>query len=245
MKNSFSPTSRLVFLLATTLVLTTGPCLGQTLNDILARHDLATGSSSRQQVATLISIGTIAQMDNVVPISIIQKRPDKYRFDVHLEEGRVTQAYDGKNGWSYNPFTMTDTLPLTGSELAQIRESADFDGILHTYRSKGYTIKLVGKVLTGPSQTFKIQVRKPTGEVLSFYLDAITYLVIRSEAELLIDGMRYRAESTFGDFRKIAGMTLPYYIRSRNGNLITETRIDTVRINEKMEDFYFQSSTIR
>ncbi|MCX6226992.1 MAG: hypothetical protein NTV01_19955, partial [Bacteroidia bacterium] len=213
---------------------------GQTVNDILARHELASGLNSRQKIKTLTSIGKITQMGNTLPISIIQKRPNKYRFDVHLEEGRITQAYDGMFGWTFNPFGGTDTLQLEGPELAQIRESSDFDGILHSFRQKGYSIQLAGKVKVGSLNAFKIQIKKPAGEVMNFYLDVITYLVIKSDVGLLINGMPYVAESVFGDFRKVGGMTLPYFIQTRNGSMLTEIRIDTVRVNETMEDYYFR-----
>lgn len=213
---------------------------GQTVSEILARHELAIGRNARQKIKTLTSIGKITQMGNTLPISIIQKKPNKYRFDVHLDEGRITQAYDGMFGWTFNPFGGTDTLLLEGPELAQIRESADFDGILHSYRQKGFSIQLAGKVKIGPLSAHKIQIKKLTGEVMNFYIDVTTYLVIKSDIGLLINGMPYVAESNFGDFRKVGGMILPYYIQTRNGAMLTEIRIDTVRINETMEDYYFQ-----
>lgn len=213
--------------------------IGQTLSEILARHDMAIGRNSRQKIKTLTSIGKISQMGNTLPISIIQKRPNKYRFDVHLDEGRITQAFDGMTGWFFNPFGGADTSLLEGPELAQIRESADFDGILHTYRQKGYSIQLAGKSKIGELTAFKIQIKKPSGEVMNFYLDVNTYLLIKSDVGLLINGMPYVAESAFGDFRRVGGMILPYYIQTRNGTLFTEIRIDTVRLNETMEDYYF------
>jgi len=213
---------------------------GQTITDILSRHELASGLNSRQKIKTLTSIGKISQMGNTLPISIIQKRPNKYRFDVHLDEGRITQAYDGIFGWAFNPFGGPDTMALEGPELAQIRESADFDGILHSYRQKGFSIQLDGKTKVGSQNAYKIQIKKPTGEVMNFYLEVNTYLVIKSDIGLLISGMPYVAESVFGDFRKVGGMVLPYYIQTRNGAMLTEIRIDTVRLNETMEDYYFQ-----
>jgi hypothetical protein len=214
--------------------------IGQTISEILARHELASGLNSRQKIRTLTSIGRISQMGNTLPISIIQKRPNKYRFDVHLDEGRITQAFDGIIGWSYNPFGDADTLLLEGPELAQIRESADFDGILNTYRKKGFSIQLAGRVKVGSLNAYKIQIKKPSGEVMNFYLDVNTYLVIKSDVGLIINGMPYVAESFFGDFRKVGGMILPYSIQTRNGTMITEIRIDTIRLNETMEDYYFQ-----
>jgi hypothetical protein len=237
---------RFVFMMQTRLLIfvffaLTGPsAFGQTVSDLLARHEQACGLNSRQKIKTLTSIGKIAQMGNTLPISIIQKRPNKYRFDVHLDEGRITQAYDGILGWTFNPFGGTDTLLMEGPELAQIKESADFDGILHSYRQKGFSIQLAGKVKIGPQNAYKIQIKKPTGEVMNFYLEVNTYLVIKSDVGLLINGMPYVAESVFGDFRKVGGMILPYYIQTRNGAMFTEIRIDTVRLNETMEDYYFQ-----
>lgn len=211
----------------------------QTPQEIIQRHESMTGMAARQKIRTMTSIGRITQMGSTVPVSIIQKRPNKYRFDVHLPDGRITQAYDGTLGWVFNPFVSSDTLPLDGPALGQLRESADFDGILHTYRTKDYTISTVEKIKLGAQSAYKIQLNKPSGESMTFYIDAVTFFVIRSEADLLIDGMAYRAESVFGDFRKVAGMILPYYIQTRNGSLFTEIRIDTVRVNEVMEDRYF------
>jgi outer membrane lipoprotein-sorting protein len=211
----------------------------QTLAEILNQHAQASGFSNRVKIRTLTSIGTITQMGSALPISIIQKRPNKYRFDVHLEDGRITQAYDGNIGWSYNPYSTLDTIQLKGAELAQIRESADFDGILHSYRAKGYTISLIGKVPVGLQTAYKIQIRKQSGEILNFFIDALSFLVIRTEANLLVNKMPYMAESTFGDFRQAGGITVPFYIQSKNGTLTTELKISTIRINEPMEDYYF------
>ncbi len=214
--------------------------VGQTVNDILTRYESASGFNNRLKIKTLTSIGHITQMGNTLPISIIQKRPNKYRFDVHLDEGRITQAFDGSMGWSFNPFSSQDTIALEGPELAQIKESADFDGMLHSCRQKGFTMQLIGQVKIGKQDVWKIQVKKPTGEVMNFFIDSRSYLVIKSDVGLLIDRMPYVAESTFGDFRKVGGMVLPFFIQTRNGAMLTETKIDTVRINETMEDYYFQ-----
>jgi len=227
----------LVILIGT---LITHPSHAQTVNDILSRYELASGFNARQKIKTITSIGKTTQLGNTVPISIIQKRPNKYRFDVHLDEGRVTQAFDGTSGWAFNPFISTDTLKMEGSELSQIKESADFDGILHTFRQRGFSAKLIGKVKIGTQNTFKIQILKPNGESMNFYLDENTYLVIKTSIDLFINGLPYASESFFGDFRRVGGMTLPYLIQSKNGAMVSETKIDTVRFNEPMEDYYFQ-----
>lgn len=212
----------------------------QTAQEIIQRYEQVSGLSARLKLRTLTSIGKITQMGNTVPISIIQKRPDKYRFDVHLSDGRITQAYDGRDGWILNPFVSTDTLPLDGPALMQIRESANFDGLLHTYRQQGYLASYVGITRLGNQSAFHIRLNKLTGESISFYLDTTTFLPVKTEAEILVNGVPFLAESYFGDYRKVSGMTLPYFIQSKNGAMVTEIRIDTVRINEPMDDIYFR-----
>lgn len=229
-----------VWLIGVLIIILSQTLNGQTITELLTRHELAAGHKSREKIKTLTSIGKIKQMGHTLPISIIQKRPNKYRFDVHLDEGRITQAYDGMFGWTFNPFDGQDTVQLEGPALAQIRESADFDGILHSYRSKGFTIELAGKSRVGALDTYKVQIRKPNGEVMNLYLDAKTFLIVKSDVGLIVNGLPYVAESQFGDFRKVGGMILPYFIQTRNGALVTEIQIDTIRLNEPMEEYFFR-----
>ena len=98
--------------------------------DIIDKHADATGLSSRIKVNTLVSFGKINQFGEQLDITILQKRPDKYRMDVHFAEARITQSYDGIRGWSLNPFISKDTVAIEGYELEQLLESAIFDGIL-------------------------------------------------------------------------------------------------------------------
>ena len=91
----------------------------------------------------------------------------------------------------------------------------------------------------GNQTAHHIRLNKLTGESINFYIDTVTYLVNKTEAEILVSGVPFLAESFFGDYRKTGGMTLPYHIQSKNGTMITEIRIDTVRINEPMGNIYF------
>ncbi len=212
---------------------------GQTAQEIIQKHELASGLSAKLKVQTLTSIGKITQMGYTVPISILQKRPDKYRFDVHLPDGRITQAYDGRTGWIYNPYHVNDTTALEGPALLQIKESANFDGLLHTYQQQGFLASYLGVKKVANQAAHHIRLNKLTGESISFYIDTVTFLVIKTEAEILVSGVPFLAESFFGDYRKTGGMTLPYHIQSINGSMITEIQIDTVRINEPMGNIYF------
>jgi len=215
---------------------------GQNLDEILVRYRKASGYPARLRTRTITSIGKLTQMGTTLPISIIQKQPDKYRMDVHLPGARITQAYDGSKGWSFNPFLGKDTLLLEGAELEQLAESSDFLGILNTYRSSGYKLQLTGIEKWQQTEVFNLMLSKPSGQTINFFIDRKTYLILKTEVHLKIDHLEIVAESWFDDYRKVHDMVLPYHIKNINGQMLTEIRIDTVRVNEPLDDRLFSTN---
>lgn len=213
-----------------------------TLQNILDKHAQASGLYSRIRVQTLISYGVIEQMGTSLDITIIQKRPNKYRMDVHFEEGRITQAYDGQNGWSLNPFISKDTVGISGMELDQLRESALFDGLLFNADELGYEISLIGEERIATRPSYIILLKKPNGDRIRFYIDQKDFLIRRTEASLYFDGLNYRVSSEFSNFKEVEGMQLPFLIKNHNGQLATRMIIDHVRVNEPLEDELFSGS---
>ena len=230
----------LVFGLCPGLVKSTCQDLPPDLESILQKHYKSTGLEQKAKIKTLVSFGKLTQLGTNLQISIIQKRPDKYRMDVHLQEGRITQSFDGRRGWMLNPFVSPDTVEITGVELNQLRESADFDGILVNYKKLGYKISYEAAGILEGRPVDIIKLVKEPGIVLRFFLESESCLILKTEAEYIIDGMPVNAESEFNDFRNKKGVIFPYHIINRNGQLVTEIRIDTIRINENLNDLLFR-----
>lgn len=210
------------------------------VEEILAKHYKAIGLEKKKNINTLVSFGALKQLGTDLQISIIQKRPSKYRMDVHLNEGRISQSFDGKNGWMLNPFVSPDTVSITGAELKQLQESADFDGVLVNYDKQGYTISYDAAGMWKDRPVFILELRKEHGIKLRFFLDAETYLIHKTEANYNIDGLTVEAQSEFSNYKRIKGVSFPYSIINRNGQLMTEIKIDTIRINENLDDKLFR-----
>lgn len=209
------------------------------LQQILDKHATATGLYQRIKVKTLISYGVIEQLGHSLDVSILQKRPAKYRMDVHFEDGRITQAFDGSAGWSLNPFIQQDTIPIDGLELEQLKESALFDGVLFNAADLGYEVSLIGEdhIVTVPS--YVLLLKKDTGDRMRFYIDKQDFLIKRTEASFFLDGYNYEVNSTFSNFKEVEGMTLPFLIQNNNGQLTTKIRIQEVKVNEELKDDLF------
>lgn len=208
------------------------------VHDIINKHAEATGLSSRIKVNTLVSFGKINQLGEELDITILQKRPDKYRMDVHFAEARITQCFDGEKGWSLNPFISNDTISIEGNELEQLIESALFDGILFNAPDLGFSIEYLGEDDTN-FMSHVLLLKKPNGDELKFFIDRTDFLVKKTEASLSVQGVTYKVNSIFSDFKKVEGMTLPFLIQNNNGQMTTKIKIEQVRVNEKIEDGLF------
>jgi outer membrane lipoprotein-sorting protein len=210
------------------------------LEQILSNHYKSTGLENKRKINTLITVGKLNQLGSDLNITIIQKRPTFYRMDVHLEDGRITQAYNGEEGWMINPYLSADTVAITGPELVQLAESADFDGILVNYEELGYKIEYESAGVLGARPVYILKLTRDPSSIIRVFLDANNYLIVKTEAEYSIEGFPLQALSEFSDYRKRAGVMFPYRIENRNGQLTTEIRIDTIRINERLDDILFR-----
>lgn len=210
------------------------------VEDILQKHYKAIGLDRKKKIKSLISFGKLNQLGTDLQISIIQKRPSFYRMDVHMDEGRISQAFDGREGWALNPFISGDTIEIKGPELIQLAESADFDGVLVNYKKLGYSPGYDASGVYNGRPVYILKLTKEDGNSLRFYLDEESLLILKTEAEYNIGGMPLRAISEFSDYRKVSGAYFPYKITNRNGQMMTEMRIDTIRINERLDSKLFR-----
>ncbi len=211
---------------------------------ILNKHAKAIGKDKLDQVKTLLSFGVISQLGNNMEVSILQKRPNKYRMDVHVNEGRISQAYDGSKGWMLNPFVFEDTVEITGMELNQLVESALFDGVLFNAEQLNYQLSYGGEDHIIQGKSHMLILKKPNGDRMKFFIDKDSYLIKRTEIRFMINGFPVEANSVFSDFRNIDGLVLPFKIENNNGQMSTTMLIERVRINETVQDKLFQAPKV-
>jgi hypothetical protein len=109
------------------------------------------------------------------PMVIEMKRPKAMRMEFTVQGITGIQAYDGKTGWAVMPFGgKKDAEPMNAEDLQEAEENADIDGPLVDYKSKGYTVELIGKEKVEGSDAWKLKVNMKNGSVRYIYLDADT-----------------------------------------------------------------------
>ena len=88
-------------------------------------------------------------------------------------------------------------------ETKAAEEQADMDGPLMDYKEKGNKVELIGKEQVEGADAYKIKCTLKNGEERYIYLDAETYLDIKTEAKRTIRGSEVESESYLSDYKEV------------------------------------------
>ena len=177
------------------------------------------------------------------PFVMEQKRPNKVRMDITIQGMTIVQAYDGKVGWQLNPLQgRTEPEPLSEDGLKQIEEQADMDGPLVDYKAKGHTVELLGKEKVEGSDAYKVKVTLKNGDIRYFFIDADSFLEVRTEGKTKVRGTEVEGESTIGDYKEVGGLMLPFSLESGQKGAPQKMKMtfDKIELNVPIDDARFK-----
>lgn len=217
----------------------------QTVDEIIAKHIAAQGGLTKLKALQSIRMsGDFETSGMQAGFTQVYKRPMKMRLDISVQGLTMIQAYDGEKGWQVVPFTgKKDPEPMTGDDLKNVQEQADLDGPLMDYKKKGNTVELAGKEKTAGRDSYHLIVTLKNGGVRHLYLDAGTFLGLRTVAKTTVRGTEVEIESILGDYREVGGLMFPFSIEQHPagdqgpGQKITFRKIEP---NVPVEDAIFK-----
>ena len=217
----------------------------QTVDEIVAKYVQAKGGADKWKSITSVKMtGRISVQGKELPLTVYAKRPNLNRQEISLmQDQRMIQAFDGTTGWTINPMTGSDApqvLPAPATEM--MRNSADFDGALFDYKSKGHTVELVGKEKLGATEVYHLKVTMKGGHVQHYYLDAATGLELKTTAEVDIGtGQKQPLETEMSNHQQVSGISIPHTIRQTiNGKMVVQMDVDKVEFNTVADDTVFR-----
>jgi outer membrane lipoprotein-sorting protein len=238
----------LLSLFAVTLL--TVSAFGQTADELLEKNIKAQGGREKlKAIQSMRLTGKMKMGPMEAPITIVKARPAEMRVDFTIQGMTGTSAYDGTTGWTLMPFMGNkDPQKMTEEQLKETRLEADFDGPTWDYKAKGNKVEYVGKVDTEGTPTYKLHVTTKDGKESNMYLDAETYLLIRTEATRNVQGQDLEMESTIGDYKTVDGLTMAYSMESHvkgkenmGGQAIT---IEKIELNPKVDEAMFKMPAV-
>jgi len=235
--------------LITMAVLFSLPLSAQTVDEIIARHIAAQGGLTKLKALQSIRMtGDFETGGMQAGFTQVYKRPMKMRLDISVQGLTMIQAYDGEKGWQVVPFTgKKDPEPMTGDDLKNAQEQADLDGPLMDYKKKGNTVELVGKEKTAGKDSYHLKVTLKNGGVRHLYLDAGSFLGLRTVTKTTMRGTEVEIESILGDYKEVDGLMFPFSIEQHPagnqgpGQKITFKKIEP---NVPVEDAIFKMPAV-
>ena len=215
-----------------------------TVDEILAKNAEAKGGIDKLRGLTSVKfIGKMTVGPGMeAPITLTKKRPEMMRMDFTIQGMTGTQAYDGTNGWTIMPFMgKKDAEPMSADQIKETKDMADFDGPFIDYAKKGYKVELLGKADVEGTPAYKIKVNR-NGQDSVVYIDADSFLEIKSETKRKMQGQEVEGETTFGNYQEFGGLLFPMSIEMKAkgmpaGQTIT---IEKVEINPAVADDTFK-----
>ena len=189
----------------------------QVIDKNIAAHG---GVDKLKAVKTVKATGTMLAGPGIeVPVTMYAQNPGSMRMEISFQGLTAVQAYDAqsKTGWAIMPFQgKKDPEPMSADEVKEAQEQAE-DGVSGPFvdwQSKGSKVELLGKDKVEGSDAYKIKLTRKNGDVEVYYIDADSFLEVKQEAKRTVRGSEVETESTFGDFKDVDGVVMPFAFES-------------------------------
>jgi glucans biosynthesis protein C len=210
------------------------------LDTVLARYAAAVGPVETLQTRrTTMRVSGMAPFD--IPVVVEAMRPNRIRKEVTIQGSVQISAYDGSDAWRIDPFVPGGRRPmdLPASELPDLIEEADFEGMLLNASQKGYRIRYSGPaVITVGSRQLPVHslaVVRNDGRSSIVHLDARSFLEIQRVDTQRTAGRDVVVSIIPSAYRRIQGVAVPHLIEIAPEGLPTPIRVVVERVELGVE----------
>lgn len=202
---------RLIFV---TLLLLALPLHAQTADDLVAKNLAARGGEAKiKAIKSARLTGTLTAGPGMeAPFTWEWKRPNLFRMEFTVQNMTGIQAYDGTTAWILMPFQgMKDPEKLPAEETKDLEDQVSLDGPFVDYKDKGRTIELAGKEAVGGVDAYKLKLTRSNGDVAWIYLDASTFLEIKTSETRTMRGESHDIDTLSSDYREVDGVKFAFH----------------------------------
>lgn len=232
-----------LFLVVTGLILfqpVTGDAQELSLKEIMNNHFQACAMDQRQRANTIVMTGITVQQD-LMPLKIYLKRPNKYLMEFDVVDLTAYQGFDGDTAWSTAPWT-GNTAPriLQGEQAAALIQQADFDGMLWNWEAKGFRMDSEGTDTIEGRPAWRMQLMLPDSTVQYYFIDCQDFLVKKRLSFRTYQGQQLAIETFFRNYETVEGIPFPFLLETRYPGREVKTEIETIELNVPLEDQFFR-----
>ena len=212
----------------------------QTADEIIEKSITALGGrDAMMKLKSRVSTGEMTLQtpagDIPATIQVTVAAPNKSRSLIQadlssLGAGQlvIDNRFDGSAGYALN--SLQGNQEITGNQLDNLKNQS-FPHPFLTYKSQGTSVKMAGKEKVGARDAFVLTFEPTAGSTTRTFIDAETYLPIRSSSKVNIPqaGGDIEQTSDFSDYRAVDGVKIPFKLSvssSVQSYTITMTKVE-------------------
>ena len=236
--------------LCSLIVLTAIPVLAadMTVDEIVAANLEAKGGADAWRaletgrMTGTMQMGGGAAGSIEMPFTVEFKDPDKIRLEFTMQGMTAVQAFDGETGWAVLPFMgKTEPEEMAEDQLKQLKNQADYKGVLLDYEEKGHTVELVGQEEVDGTPAYKLKVTRADGDIDYLYLDEEYFVEFKTEATREVQGTEITVNVVLGDYKEVDGLLFAHSMEMSFGDSPAQQviTIETIETGIELPDERF------
>lgn len=225
---------RIYQLALTTLLLCLSSILmAENVDKIIVKHIKAHGGAEKwAKVENLKISGRYTAFSEEKAFAYYKTNSGRYYGDLQLGKHKVIEAYDGKTGWTIDPWQeMEYARRINSGEENAFAQKAELLTPFYQYKEKGYQVEFVGKEKLEGLDVIVLKLMRTNEKTEKWYLDANTYLEYKCESEWVDFARALPSETFFDDFRTIDGLTIPFFVERTFGQRDRIMQIESIEFN--------------
>jgi len=222
----------------------------QTPDEVVEKHLAALGG--REALCKLTSRKstgkvTVTNDAGTIPgsVEIYAKPPNKSRVSIKLDlsamgagDMLIDQLFDGAAGYMIN--SMQGDSEITGNQLENMRNNV-FPSPLLNYKEAGTRIEVLPKEKLGDKEAIVLLITPKAGSAVRMFLDADTYLIVRTVAKINSPQMGGEIEQTIdlSDYRPVDNVKVAFHVVNTNPMQSLSISFDKIEHNVAIDDAMF------
>lgn len=205
---------------------------------IIAKHIEAHGGLKNwNKVESIKVTGQFTAFSIEKDFMAYKNRSGEYYADLQLGKHQVIEAFDGKEGWTIDPWQeITYARRINTGEKNVFSQKAEILTPFFDYKEKGHKVEFVAKEKLEGLDVFVLKLTRNNGKEEKWYLDANTYLEYKCESKWVDFAQELPSETFFDDFRKVDGLVIPFFVERTFWQRDRLMQIENVEINPTFDN---------
>lgn len=176
----------------------------ETADDVIDQYIEAFGGAEKiRSMQSIKTVGTTTTQGLNIPTTTWALQNKGMRMDM-LIKGKVnTTVMTPNSGWTLFP-SQRQKRPVDADQqtIKEGAEELDLTGDLFEYKEKGSRAALLGKETKNGKENYKIRLTRKSGTIVTFLIDANTFLPSQRIIDKSISGKTVEMVETFGNYKK-------------------------------------------